>query len=61
MQPGGKPPLALVFSLVLFVHWIVAGLDRGRFHWSDNVPGWLQAFACSRSQPAMPWHYGLCA
>ena len=44
MRPGGKkPPLALrVFSLVLFMHWIVAGLDRGRFHWSDNVPGWLQ-------------------
>jgi len=31
-----------VFSLVLFMHWIVAGLDRGRFHWSDDVPGWLQ-------------------
>src|SRR5262249_58494377 len=39
MRPGGKkPPLALrLFSLVLFMHWIVAGLDRGRFHWSDNV------------------------
>ncbi len=45
MRPGGKkPPLGLrVFSGVLFVHWIVAGLDRGRFHWSDGVPGWLQA------------------
>jgi len=44
MRPGGKkPPLALrFFSLVLFMHWIVAGLDRGRFHWSDDVPGWLQ-------------------
>ncbi|WP_461322334.1 hypothetical protein [Bradyrhizobium diazoefficiens] len=44
MRPGGKkPPLALrVFSLVLFMHWIVAGVDRGRFHWSDNVPDWLQ-------------------
>src|SRR5215469_11679985 len=44
MRPGGKkPPLALrVFSLGLFMHWIVAGLDRGRFHWSDDVPGWLQ-------------------
>src|SRR6476660_8228437 len=32
MRPGGKkPPLALrVFSLVLFIHWIV------------DVPGWLQ-------------------
>src|SRR5262249_52428249 len=44
MRPGGKkPPLALrVFSLVLFAHWIVAGLDRGRFHCADDVPGWLQ-------------------
>src|SRR6266545_4134721 len=32
MRPGGKkPPLALrVFSLVLFMHWIVAGTDRGQ-------------------------------
>lgn len=45
MHPGGrKPPLSLrLFSLVLFLHWIVAGLDRGRFHWSDTVPLWLQA------------------
>src|SRR5215510_7723359 len=44
MRPGGKKsPLSLrIFSLVLFVHWIVAGLDRGHFHWSDDVPGWLQ-------------------
>src|SRR4029450_9473672 len=44
MRPGGeKPPLALRgVSLVVFMHWIVAGLDRGRFHWSDDVPGWLQ-------------------
>jgi protein-S-isoprenylcysteine O-methyltransferase Ste14 len=46
MRPGGKKPaLSLrIFSLVLFIHWIVAGLDRGRFHWSDDVPGWLQGF-----------------
>ena len=44
MRPGGKkPPLALrAFSLILFMHWIIARLDRGRFHWSDDVPGWLQ-------------------
>lgn len=49
MRPGGsKPPFALrAFSLVLFVHWVVAGLDRGRFHWSDDVPGWLQAVCLS--------------
>ena len=47
LRPGGqKPPLALrLFSGVLVLHWIVAGLDRGRFHWSDTVPLWLQAAA----------------
>jgi len=44
-RPGGKrPPLALrLFGLVLVLHWIVAGLDRGRLHWSDDVPAWLRA------------------
>ena len=44
MRPGGKkPPFPLrIFFLVLFMPWIIAGLDRGRFHWSDNVPDWLQ-------------------
>jgi protein-S-isoprenylcysteine O-methyltransferase Ste14 len=58
MRPGGqKPPLALwLFSFVMFVHWVIAGLDRGRYHWSDSVPDWLQiagliAFAAG---------YGLC-
>jgi protein-S-isoprenylcysteine O-methyltransferase Ste14 len=45
MRPGGKrPPIALrLFTIVLVLHWIVAGLDRGRWHWSDSVPSWLQA------------------
>ena len=44
MRPGGKkPPLALrLFSGVLFVHWIIAGLDHGRFHWSDTIAARLQ-------------------
>jgi predicted permease len=39
MRPGGqRPPLALrLFTIVMFLHWIVAGLDRGRFHWSDGA------------------------
>jgi protein-S-isoprenylcysteine O-methyltransferase Ste14 len=47
MRPGGqKPPKALwLFTLALIAHWVIAGLDRGRYHWSDNVPGWLQALA----------------
>jgi protein-S-isoprenylcysteine O-methyltransferase Ste14 len=58
MRPGGKqPPFALrLFTIVLFVHWIVAGLDRGRFHWSDSVPPWLQALALI----AVPGAYALC-
>jgi protein-S-isoprenylcysteine O-methyltransferase Ste14 len=44
MRPGGKkPPLTLrLISGGLFVHWIIAGLDHGRFHWSDTVPARLQ-------------------
>jgi protein-S-isoprenylcysteine O-methyltransferase Ste14 len=44
MRPGGqRPPLGLrLFTLVLLAHCIIAGLDRGRFHWSDSVPPWLQ-------------------
>jgi protein-S-isoprenylcysteine O-methyltransferase Ste14 len=48
MRPGGQaPPLGLkIFTIVLFVHFIIAGLDRGRLHLSDAaVPPWLQAIA----------------
>jgi protein-S-isoprenylcysteine O-methyltransferase Ste14 len=45
MRPGGKPPppALKLFSLVIVAHLIIAGLDRGRFHWSDSVPAWLRA------------------
>jgi protein-S-isoprenylcysteine O-methyltransferase Ste14 len=39
MRPGGQPPplgLRVAFLLCL-LHWAVAGLDRGRFHWSDGI------------------------
>jgi protein-S-isoprenylcysteine O-methyltransferase Ste14 len=48
MRPGGqKPPLGLMpfAMIVLLLHFIVAGLDRGRLHLSDTVPTWLQAVA----------------
>ncbi len=47
MRPGGRPaPLGLrLLNVVLLAHWIIAGLDRGRLHWTDNVPPWLQALA----------------
>jgi len=45
MRPGGRPtPLGLrLLNVVLLAHWIVAGLDRGRLHWTDKVPLGLQA------------------
>ncbi|HEX8828207.1 MAG TPA: isoprenylcysteine carboxylmethyltransferase family protein [Xanthobacteraceae bacterium] len=47
MRPGSQPPpLGLkLFTIVLLVHFIIAGLDRGRLHLSDNVPTWLQGLA----------------
>lgn len=40
VRPGGQPlglRLRLAFLMCL-AHWAIAGLDRGRFHWSDTVP-----------------------
>ena len=58
MRPGGQPPpLGLrLFTIVMFLHWIVAGLDRGRFHWSDSVPLWFQSI----SLIAVAAGYALC-
>lgn len=37
--PGGKDPiLRTVGPFLLPVHWTVAGLDIGRFHWSGTPP-----------------------
>jgi protein-S-isoprenylcysteine O-methyltransferase Ste14 len=47
---------AIFLILAVFVHWIAAGLDRGRFHWSDNVPAWLQAVGLI----ALAASYALC-
>jgi protein-S-isoprenylcysteine O-methyltransferase Ste14 len=40
MRPGGEPlDLRLWLAFLLCIaHWAIAGFDRGRFHWSDNVP-----------------------
>src|SRR5262249_59718598 len=40
MRPGGRR-IGLHFLpviIVIFVHWVVAGLDRGHLHLSDKVP-----------------------
>lgn len=44
MRPGGhRPPLGLrLVGIVPVAHWVIAGLDRGRLHWSDGVPPGLQ-------------------
>ena len=44
MRPGGKPlPLGVMLATAVFaMHWVVAGLDVGRFHWTDTVPRSLQ-------------------
>ena len=57
---NGRRWRCAIFALVLVLHWIVAGLDRGRFHWSDGVPAWLRASALSPSRPATGWRFGLC-
>jgi protein-S-isoprenylcysteine O-methyltransferase Ste14 len=39
MRPGGRRPVRLYLVTILaFAHFAVAGLDRGRMHWSDAVP-----------------------
>src|SRR5262249_37148201 len=45
MLPGGRalPFGVMLATLVFSLHWVVAGLDRGRFHLSDTVPLPLQA------------------
>ncbi len=47
MRPGGER-LATRYRLLPvlpFAHWAIAGLDRGRFHWSDAVAPGLQLAA----------------
>ena len=45
MRPGDNPlPFGVMLATLVFsLHWVVAGLDRGRFHLSDTVPLPLQA------------------
>jgi len=46
-RPGGRrvslPFLPLI--VLMFLHWAVAGLDRGRLHISDTIPPALEAVA----------------
>jgi protein-S-isoprenylcysteine O-methyltransferase Ste14 len=43
---GGKDRATQVLALpITVVHFVIAGLDVGRFHFSDTVPRWLQICA----------------
>jgi protein-S-isoprenylcysteine O-methyltransferase Ste14 len=44
MRPGGHSAgaVAIVGTGLSAAHWVVAGLDVGRFHWSDGVPRFVQ-------------------
>lgn len=44
--PGGSDHLLIHAAKVLFTcHMVLAGLDVGRYHWSDRIPGTVQALA----------------
>jgi protein-S-isoprenylcysteine O-methyltransferase Ste14 len=47
MRPAGQRPSPgyWLSTLLFIVVLAVAGLDRGRLHWSDSVPVWLRAVA----------------
>ena len=47
IRPGGQPLKLRYYALLLpvVIHWIIAGLDVGRLHWSDTVPLALQTLA----------------
>jgi protein-S-isoprenylcysteine O-methyltransferase Ste14 len=44
VRPGGQPLGWQYYALLLplLVHWCIAGLDVGRFHWSDSIAPALQ-------------------
>lgn len=47
IRPGGQPLKLRYYALLVppMVHWSIAGLDVGRFHWSDSVAPALQTVA----------------
>ncbi|HVB80439.1 MAG TPA: isoprenylcysteine carboxylmethyltransferase family protein [Candidatus Binataceae bacterium] len=47
IRPGGQPLKVRYYALLLppMAHWCIAGLDVGRFHWSDSVAPALQIVA----------------
>ncbi len=55
-KAGGLDPVALaLIRLLALAHLIVAGLDVGRFHWSDTVPRGLQVPALMVFAGCVAW------
>lgn len=54
--PGGKDR-GMRFALlpVILAQWIIAGLDVGRFHWSDTVPTVVKLAALAGLALSMAW------
>lgn len=45
MKPGpGGQDVGLRRNVIplMMAHWVIAGVDVGRFHWWDSVPRWLE-------------------
>ena len=61
--PGGKDRSMGWLALPLIVaHWIIAGLDVGRFHWSDTMPigfRWAGLGALAASLGLYTWALGV--
>lgn len=57
--PGGVDRnLRWIGSPILIAQVVIAGLDAGRFHWSGEIPNWLQAISviiCCISQLFAGW------
>ncbi len=50
-------PVLIVLSITVLVsHWVVAGLDVGRFHWSDTVPFGLRILGVLCILFGMSWN-----
>jgi len=44
-EAGHDRWLVQIETLLALTHYVVAGLDAGRFHWSETVPAWTRGIA----------------
>lgn len=61
--PGGNWDLIIFAAMPLWVaHLTLSGLDIGRYHWSDAIPGWLHILGLlglAASSGIMIWAMGV--